>query len=163
MRSLRRRCEDNLAGIDVPEPFDLDAFAAVVAAHRGRPLTLRPQPGLGHGAPCGLWIALPEADYIFYDPGTSRLHAEHIVLHELAHMLSGHRTGLDLGNGALARLAPDIDPSAVSRILGRVKYTTAQEREAEMLASLIRARAEGARPRSAGTLGRLADVLRFRR
>ncbi|WP_306212397.1 hypothetical protein [Actinoplanes sp. RD1] len=164
MRSLRRRCEQRLAGIDVPEPFDLDAFAAVVAAHRNRPLVLRPMPGLEAGAPCGLWIAAGDADYVFYDPGTSRLHAEHIVLHELAHMLSGHSTGLDVSGGAIARLAPDVDPATVSRILGRVSYTTTQEREAEMLASLIRARSAGVRARpGGGTLGILADVLKFRR
>lgn len=164
MGRLRRRCEERLAGIALPEPFDIDAFAAVVAGHRGRPLTLRPMPGLGHGAPCGLWIAVAGADYVFYDPGTSRLHAEHIVLHELAHMLSGHRVGLDVSGGALDRLVPDLDKQTVERILGRVSYTTAQEREAEMLASLIRSRASGsAPPRTAGgTLGRLADVLKFR-
>ncbi|WP_236717964.1 hypothetical protein [Actinoplanes sp. TFC3] len=164
MRRLRRRCEQRLAGLVIPHPFDLDAFAAVVAAHRGRPLTLRPMPGLGTGAPCGLWLSLASADYVFYDPGTSRLHAEHIVLHELAHMLSGHRTGLDVSGGALARLAPDLDPRTVERILGRVSYTTAQEREAEMMASLIRARAARPAPRTlgGGSLGRLADVLKFR-
>ncbi|MFI7603374.1 hypothetical protein [Actinoplanes sp. NPDC049681] len=108
---------------------------------------------------------MPAADYVFFDPDTSRLHAEHIVLHELAHMLSGHTTGLDGGNAAVARLVPDLDPRTVHTILGRVSYTTAQEREAEMLASLIRAR--GARHRTSaelpdGTLGRVADVLKFR-
>jgi hypothetical protein len=162
---LRRRCEQRLAGLTIPSPFDLDAFAAVVATHRGRPLTLRPMPGLRAGAPCGIWIAVPGGDYVFYDPGTSRVHAEHIVLHEIAHMLSGHDTGLDVSGGALARLVPDLDPSTVQRILGRVSYTTAQEREAEVLASLIRARAARApapRGLGGGVLGRLADVLKFR-
>ncbi|GAA2574657.1 hypothetical protein GCM10010435_57900 [Winogradskya consettensis] len=162
MRGLRRRCEQRLAGLAIPTPFDLDAFAAVVAAHRGRPLTLRPMPGLGIGAPCGLWISLAEADYVFYDPGTSRLHAEHIVLHELAHMLSEHSTGLDLAGGALGRLVPDLDPKTVERVLGRVSYTTAQEREAEMLASIIRARATSPARNGGDSLGRLAEVLKFR-
>lgn len=161
---LRRRCERHLDGVPLPQPFDLDAFCTTVATHRGRPLTLQPLLGLASGAPCGLWISVPAADYVFYDPDTSRLHAEHIVLHELGHMLSGHTTGLDLDNAAVARLVPDLDPRTVETILGRVSYTTAQEREAEMLASLIRARA--AQDRRAdlpgGTLGRVADVLKFR-
>lgn len=184
MSRLRRRCERRLQGLTIPRPFDLDVFCAVIATHRGRPLILQPVPGLSAGAPCGLWIAVPTADYVCYDPDTSRLHAEHIVLHELGHMLSGHRTGIDgsavssaggfaggastgggidVGGGALARLVPDVDPRTVERILGRVKYTTAQEQEAEMLASLIRARAvpPSGTARPGGALGRAADALNF--
>jgi hypothetical protein len=133
MESLRRRCERRLRGIRVPHPFDLDHFSAEVAARRGRPLHRRPLHGLGAGTPCGLWLELPTADYVFYDPGTSPLHAEHIVLHEIAHILCGHRAGPEL-----ARLFPDLDPEVVARALGRSGHTTADEREAEMLASLIR-------------------------
>jgi hypothetical protein len=164
---LRKRCERRLQHIPIPQPFDLDAFCAVVADHRGRPLTLQPLAGLSTGAPCGVWISLPTADYVFYDPDTSRLHAEHIVLHEFGHMLSGHTTdlGLDVSGGALARLVPDLDPRTVDTILWRVSYTTAQEREAEMLASLIRSRSEAefaGTTAPGGTLGRVADVLHFR-
>jgi hypothetical protein len=155
---LRRRCERLLKGIRIPHPFDLDAFCAEVAARRGRPLHRRPVHGLSAGAPCGLWVATGEADHVFYDPGTSPLHAEHIVLHELAHILSGHSIGT-IGGDGLAVLFPDLDPSTVRRVLGRVSYTTAQEREAEMMASLIRARSE--RPPGT-TLGRVADAFGFR-
>jgi hypothetical protein len=165
---LRRRCERRLEKIPVPDPFDLDIFCAVMAAHRRRPLTLQPMPGLSAGAPCGLWISVQTADYVFYDPETSQLHAEHIVLHELSHMLSGHTTGLTVGSdvteGAFRRLAPDLDPRTIDTMLGRASYTTAQEREAEMLASLIRARSTvgpspSRPPRDA--LSRVADVLKF--
>ncbi|BCJ52549.1 hypothetical protein Asp14428_40240 [Actinoplanes sp. NBRC 14428] len=123
---------------------------------------MQPMPGLARGAPCGLWISVAGADYVFYDPGTSRLHAEHIVLHELGHMLSGHTTGLDLDNAAVALLVPDLDPRTVRTVLGRVGYTTAQEREAEMLASLIRARGgDRAAVLPGGTLSRVADALKF--
>lgn len=152
MEGLRRRCEARLRGIRVPSPFDLDAFCAEVAIRRGRPLIRQPVPGLSADAPCGLWIGTATADHVFYDPGTSPLHAEHIVLHELAHILSGHSGG----DGSLARLFPDLDPATVDRVLGRVSYTTEQEREAEMMASLIRGRSAGP-PRT--TLGRVADAL----
>ncbi len=155
MESLRRRCERRLRGIRIPEPFDLDAFCREVELHRGRRLLRRPVPGLSAGAPCGLWIGTDRADHVFYDPGTSPLHAEHIVLHELAHILSEHTLGQD---GSLAQLFPDLDPATVSRMLGRVAYTNAQEREAEMMASLIRGRS--ARPPHT-TLGRVAHALGF--
>jgi hypothetical protein len=154
VKGLRRRSERRLRGIRIPNPFDLDAFCDEVAARRGRPLIRRPVPGLSAEAPCGLWIGTASADHVFYDPGTSPLHAEHIVLHELAHILSGH-SGAD---GAMARLFPDLDPATVSRVLGRVSYTNAQEREAEMMASLIRGRS--ARPPGT-TPGRVADAFGF--
>ena len=167
MSRLRRRCERRLDNIRIPKPFDLDVFCAVVSAHRGRPLTLHPMPGLSAGAPCGVWISGPAADYVFYDPVTSQLHAEHIVLHELSHMLSGHATSISAGlsGDALHRLAPDIDPRTIDTMLGRAAYSTAQEREAETLASLIRARSavgRPAEPRPGDTLSRVADVLKFR-
>jgi hypothetical protein len=90
----------------------------------------------------------------FYDPGTSPLHAEHIVLHEVAHILSGH----DGARDGFARLVPDLDPATVRRMLGRAGYPSAQEREAEMMASLIRARS--ARPPRT-TLGRVVDAFGF--
>jgi hypothetical protein len=155
MESLRRRCERRLRGVRVPQPFDLDAFCHEVEARRGRRLLRRPVPGLGSGAPCGVWIGTEQADHVFYDPGTSPLHAEHIVLHELAHILSDHAVGVDR---SVADLFPDLDPATVTRVLGRVAYTNAQEREAEMMASLIRGRL--ARPPHT-TLGRVSHALGF--
>jgi hypothetical protein len=159
MEGLRRRCERRLRGIRIPRPFDLDAFCAEVAARRGRPLRREPVPGLSSQAPCGLWVGTEKVDHIFYDPGTSPLHAEHIVLHELAHILGGHALGRPGdGDGTLSRLFPDLDPALVKRALGRVSYTTEQEREAEMMASLIRG---GSAPPPRTTMGRVADALGF--
>jgi hypothetical protein len=154
VEDLRRRCERQLRAVPIPDPFDLDAFCAEVAGWRGRPLRRRPVPGLSASAPCGVWIATDQADHVFYDPGTSPLHAEHIVLHELAHIISGHG-GRD---EALVRLFPDLPPAAVVRMLGRVGYSDRQEREAEMMASLIRANTT---PVRRTTLGRVAEALGF--
>jgi hypothetical protein len=131
--------KQRLRGIRVPDPFDLDQFCAEVAASRGRPLHRQPLAGLDPGSPCGLWLGLPTADYVFYDPETSPLHAEHIVLHEIAHMLCDHgRTSAPGQPDLAAQLFPDLDPAVVSRFLARAAYSTEQEREAEMLASMIR-------------------------
>lgn len=165
MEGLRRRCERRLRGIRIPNPFDLDAFCAEVEGRRGRPLLRRSVPGLSSGAPCGLWIGTEQADHVFFDPGTSPLHAEHIVLHEVAHILMGHALrgpapdrSVPSGDQLAQLLFPDLDPATVTRVLGRVSYTTAQEREAEMMASLIRGRS--ARPPRT-TLGLVADAFGF--
>jgi hypothetical protein len=169
VRRLLRRCERRLDGVPIPHPFDLDKLCQGVADMRGRPLRRLGIPGLSSTAPCGLWVSVPAADYILFDPNTSRLHAEHIVLHEVGHMLCGHSLTLDVANSTMSRLLPDLDPRTVSLVLGRVSYTTAQEQEAELLASLIRARAAREVPVAAGgadsrraALRRLSDVLSFK-
>nr|WP_042183126.1 hypothetical protein [Kibdelosporangium sp. MJ126-NF4]CEL15373.1 Cinorf13 protein [Kibdelosporangium sp. MJ126-NF4]CTQ95588.1 Cinorf13 protein [Kibdelosporangium sp. MJ126-NF4] len=155
MRQLRRRCEQRLRAFAVPQPFDLPTFCADVADKRGRRLELKPMPGLSAAAPCGMWLSLAEVDYILYEPTTSKLHSEHIVLHEIAHMLCDHRLGIDVS--VLRRLFPTISIDVVRRVLGRVNYATEQEQEAEMLASMIRGSGR-ARPRDA--LARMTEVLR---
>jgi hypothetical protein len=39
----------------------------------------------------GAWLATPTCDYIFFPADVHPLHRTHILLHELAHMLCGHR------------------------------------------------------------------------
>jgi hypothetical protein len=103
-----------------------------------------------------MWLSLAEADYVLYEPTTSKLHSEHIVLHEIAHMVCDHRLGVD--DSVLRRLFPTINPVVVRRVLGRVDYATEQEQEAEMLASMIRGGVGRSRPRDA--LTRMTEALR---
>lgn len=139
MSSLRTRCLQHLSALELPRTFDLEALCDRVAASRGRALRLQPLPHLGVAAPCGLWVAVAHTDYVFYETGMSQLHADHIILHELCHMICGH-----LGEEGFTRsisvslLLPSLDTDMVRAVLGRVKYSTDQEREAELLASLIR-------------------------
>src|SRR5690348_16289761 len=88
---LRRRCEARIAGIEVPRPFDIDVFCAQISAHRNRPIRVcaLPMPA-GTGSPCGAWLQTATTDWVFVEQSTSRFHRDHIVLHELAHMLCGH-------------------------------------------------------------------------
>lgn len=95
-------------------------------------------------------------DYVFYEAQTTPLHREHIVLHELGHILFGHHSleGEEADGGAPV-------------VLGRTNYTTRQEQEAEMLASMIRIRTANAGPPSAararGTLARLESAMGYER
>jgi len=142
---LRRRCKARLRRMTLPDPFDLAELCATVSAGRGRPLHVRGIPGPATAErPCGLWIATAGEDWIFVDRGTSPLHRQHIVLHELAHMICGHAAADLPENGLLARLFPDLSPDMVRTVLNRSGYRSAFEREAETLASLILARARPA-------------------
>ncbi|WP_103355656.1 hypothetical protein [Amycolatopsis sp. CA-128772] len=133
-----RRLRKLVRGLDVPVPFDVRTFAGRIAAHRGRPIHLMPVTGLT--GVCGLWIATDAADIIFHEQGTPPAHQEHILLHELSHLLCDHYpVSMDLAAQA-QELLPSLDPALVRRVLGRTGYSTDEEREAEMLATLIRQR-----------------------
>jgi hypothetical protein len=121
--------------LDMPVPFDLGQFVAGLERERRRPIRLRPFSS-GVGVPCGLWIGTADADYVYHEIGTTPFHATHIVLHELAHMLLGHRHTA-AWDRLVRLLAPDVDQALVQLILGRSAYGTTEEREAEILASLI--------------------------
>jgi hypothetical protein len=96
MDSVRRRCEARLRHVTLPDPFDLAELCQKVSARRGRPLHVRGIPGPAtRTRPCRIWIATDDEDWIFVDQDTSPLPRQHIVVHELAHMLCGHdATGL---------------------------------------------------------------------
>ncbi|WP_020659610.1 hypothetical protein [Amycolatopsis benzoatilytica] len=133
-----RRLRKLLRGLDVPVPFEVGAFAERIAARRGRPIRLLPSAGLT--GVCGLWIATEAADLVFYEKDTTPAHQEHIVLHELSHVLCDHYpVSADLAAHA-EDLLPSLSPALVRRVLGRAGYSTEEEREAEMLATLIRQR-----------------------
>jgi hypothetical protein len=131
---LRRRCLLRLRDLPLPAPFDVHILCDQIAARRGRPIRLVPMAGLT--GVCGLWIATDTTDLVCYERDTTRPHQDHIILHELSHLLCEH-----FPVGLPAALLPDLDPAMVRTVLGRAGYSTAEEREAETLASLIRQRA----------------------
>jgi hypothetical protein len=124
-----------LRDLEIPVPFDLSRFTAGLERQRRRPIRLHPF-SFGPGGLCGLWIATEDADYIYHEAGTTLFHATHIALHEIAHMLLGHGRE-DSRDQLISVLAPDVDQRLIRLILGRSAYSTAEERDAETLASLI--------------------------
>ena len=143
-RTAQRRCAAIAARLDIPRPFDLDVLLARVAASRGREIYLHSFVS-GPGVPCGLWLGTTRADHIFAEAGTSPWHRTQIVVHELAHMLLGHGTTGDGAERLAGLLAPGVSPALIRLFQSRSVYSSAEERDAETLASLILTRAS-ARP-----------------
>lgn len=154
--SLRKRCAMILGHLDLAHPFSLDALCDRIAEQRGRPIRLHPLPKeAAESGVCGLWVGTDTVDYVFYEAQTTPLHREHIVLHELGHILFGHHS-----------LEGEDTDGRVPTVLGRTNYTTRQEQEAEMLASMIRIRTSGTGPLPAsarGTLARLESAMGYER
>jgi hypothetical protein len=165
LKQLRRRCEARLRELYLPTPFDVRAFCDAVGDRRGRPVRLCPL--ASQAGPGGLWAAGARVDYIFYERSTSPLHQEHIILHEVSHLLCGHQPALVSDEERSRLLFPDLDSAMVKRILARTAYPDEEEREAELLASLILQRAFGRTlrherpddPQVAALLGRLEAAL----
>jgi hypothetical protein len=132
------RCLHHLHGIEVPQPFSLEALAATVAADRGRPLHILPLPGLdGTDGLSGAWAATDCADYILIDAAASSWHRDLIGLHEIGHVL-GDARAFGTSPGALARkLRHGLRTAAFRQIPGRGACSTGGEQEAELTAWLI--------------------------
>jgi hypothetical protein len=134
LRDVRRRCEHLLDAVDLPEPFDTTTFRDAVAARRGRPIRMVPQERMV--GPCGVLVSMQDVDYVFFEATTSRVHRDHIIAHELGHLLCDHVPKDRLGDDVLRALMPDLDPTMVRKALARTSYDDEEEREAEMIASL---------------------------
>ncbi|MEV6671988.1 toxin [Streptomyces sp. NPDC051162] len=136
LKRLRRASEAVLARLDLPDGCGIATLTERLSADRGHPIQLVELP-MGAESPCGMWLATDEADFILVEANTSRLHRDHIIAHELAHMLCGHRDSTGPDPTGFAHLLPNLDHQRVREILGRTSYSSAEEQEAETVASLI--------------------------
>ncbi|HEY1573255.1 MAG TPA: hypothetical protein VGG05_18075 [Pseudonocardiaceae bacterium] len=138
--ALLARCESRLANLDVPHPFDLTTFCARLSERRARLIVLLPTE-IAADSHSGMWIKGERQDYIVFERTTTPLHQTHIALHEIGHLLCEHTSPLPPADAHLDRLFPTLDPELVRSALSRAGYSTGDETEAELLASLILRRA----------------------
>ena len=138
-RALRKHCETTLRALDIEPPLRVPVLCERLGARRGRPIRLVPYP-LPVPGPSGLWLASPTADYVLHQRYTSTAHQDHIVLHEVGHIIAGHAT-VELDDETLSLLDPDTLRAAIGDALGRTCYDTEREREAELVATIVLTRA----------------------
>lgn len=133
-RALRRRCKRELRALGLQPPLQIKLLCQRLGERRRRPIRLVPY-ALPASGPFGLWIGTTIADYIFYQIDTTRMHQDHIILHEVGHILAGHHK--DNIDQHLQSAMPDISPETIRRVLQRTYYDTTEEREAEIFATII--------------------------
>ncbi|MFJ5952582.1 hypothetical protein [Streptomyces noursei] len=137
-KTLLRYCSEVVRQVEVPEPFDVNALCDRLEQARQREISLVPMAlPVREGSPCGLWVATDDIDYILYQRDTSRAHSEHIVSHELGHILLGHESSPAHQDEVSRLLMPNLNPDLVRTVLGRTVYTSHEERAAEIVASLL--------------------------
>ncbi|QKW53569.1 regulator component [Streptomyces buecherae] len=136
---LRELCEKQVDLLRLPHRFSTRELRDAVAELRGKPIVLRPLSTLGAvDAPCGIRVETPSADLLYYEEGTSVHHQRHILAHEISHVYCDHPGSLTVDADAAQSIG--VSPTLVMRMSGRTSYSTADEREAEMMATVIRQR-----------------------
>ncbi|CAM4392144.1 hypothetical protein [Nocardiopsis rhodophaea] len=156
---LRRRCAKLLREIDPVDPFDIHELVARVASWQNRPITLIPRT-MSAGLPCGLWIAGNSRDFIYHEENTTPLHQEHIIAHELGHIIFGHQEDDPEFDEHVAKLMmPSLPQVVIERALGRTHQHRACENEAETFASITMEWATDHRPSRRPASERLAQRL----
>lgn len=138
-----RRCSAVLAelqrqGLAIPRPFDAAELVASINRIQRRRISLLPI-SMPTGVLYGLTLFLQSGEHIIaYERTTNRIHRDHIIVHELAHVVMGHRAIEVLGHDASEMILPSLAPALVQRVLERTGgYTEQEEREAETMATLL--------------------------
>ncbi|MEZ0089063.1 hypothetical protein [Streptacidiphilus sp. EB129] len=138
-RSLRRACARLIRDLELPTPFDLTRFCHDLGVRRGRPLTLM-EVDLPTALPCGMVAALDDRDIIFITAGLTGPHRDVVGLHEIGHLIAGHLADPLADPDAGRFVFKHLDPRLVRSINGRSNYSTPEEQQAEMIATMLFAR-----------------------
>ena len=139
---LHAACLARLRRLPMPVPFEFEEFRRRFAAERGRSLSILAWPqGAVPASITGACVSYPDQDVIYYQPWATGLHRMQIVLHEIAHLAWGHiARDARRPTQALeaAGLFDMLEPDLLARFFARHdNYADDEEREAEMLASLM--------------------------
>ncbi len=122
--------------LELPDPWNVDELAARIAADRGRALRIQSRPPAGDGI-TGTIFRLGSEDVIFWRADLSGVHRDHVICHELGHLLCGHLEG---GNAYTAGTDADLAGAVAIMLHRQCQYGERKEREAEEIADLILSR-----------------------
>ncbi|MFD5768917.1 hypothetical protein ACFWIN_24265 [Streptomyces sp. NPDC127049] len=139
-----KQCERLLEDLPIPSPFSVEALVRNIEEVRGRQIRLVPldDPDGGLGTACGLRVKAPGFTLILYRRRSSRNQTEHIILHELSHEWLDH--GTSLTDEQVQQYVPTRIREEVLRrfpgtlVQGRVDFSSPEEKQAEISASLIK-------------------------
>jgi hypothetical protein len=132
-KDIRRRMQALLDTIDYDfSQFTLEDFCHWLEDRRGRRIEFVALPLKRMS---GGWIATTgDCDLVFYPANLSEVYQNHVQLHEMSHMILGHR-------GITLDFLREVGVDALESMLLRSAHQDEVELEAEVLASLIQHRA----------------------
>lgn len=135
---MKTRPKNPLRRLDLGDWFTFQELTDQVETLTQRRLVFRPwqmPPAIS-----GAWLRSPTTDHVFYPQDAGPGHQRHCQLHELGHILAGHRpVSADVNLIAIA-LGQARPAGEVAQALYRHRYTSQEEREAEELATRLEIR-----------------------
>ncbi|MEV7090153.1 hypothetical protein AB0O07_30440 [Streptomyces sp. NPDC093085] len=155
-RDLHRLIRRELQDLGVTPPLDVAELCQSLSRRRGRPLFLREAP-LPKPGPSGMWAEYDTYDVILYQQETTRLHQEHIILHEVGHILVAENEAAEGSSGVeadtavidpdeeaasvevegWAALLPVFGVESIKRVAQRCSYDDGEECSVELVATII--------------------------
>ncbi|WP_156666183.1 hypothetical protein [Rhodococcus sp. HS-D2] len=156
--SAREAAERVLQDLSVSRPWSIERFIADLSIRNGRAIQLMTIPDQktqvedqDGNTITGAWLPTERIDYVFVTSKAEGDYRDHIICHELAHIIFRHRpdarTAETLQQIYLRTLMPSISGDVVQTLLptyckNRTLLTDPIEREAEWLATLLISRAK---------------------
>ncbi|MFD1147549.1 hypothetical protein [Saccharothrix hoggarensis] len=140
-KELRALSEDLIRDLDLDRSATTEAVCVrlceVVARRLRREIILRFD-DLGAGGTSGLWaVTEDEVHVIIVTTARSWVHRLLILLHEIAHMLCGHRAPRLNAEEGRRLLYPDLSPAMFRILAGRTDLSRRDEREADRVAGVL--------------------------
>ncbi|MFE8910975.1 hypothetical protein [Streptomyces globisporus] len=165
MRKLLRCCAREVADLPVPDPFSLPALVGAMEAASGRGIRFIALDTLEADlqTACGLRLRGPESTWVLYRPRSTPYQTEHMVLHVLAHEWLDHGTTVPLAE-AIQSMPTALQHDVTEAFQGapvraHARYRSADEREAEASAYLIKQRIGRNRESGYDLVSRLESTL----
>ncbi|MFD8063895.1 hypothetical protein ACFXA0_25845 [Streptomyces cyaneofuscatus] len=165
MRKLLRYCATQVADLPVPDPFSLPALVGAMEAASGRGIRFvaLDAPEADLQTACGLQLRGPGSTWVLYRPRSTPYQTEHVVLHVLAHEWLDHGTTVPLAE-AMQHLPTALQHGVAEEFQGapvhaHARYRSADEREAEASAYLIKQRIHRSREPGHDLVSRLESTL----
>lgn len=129
-RELRRFCRRTLTALDLRPPLSAEELCARLGSARGRAIVLVAR-DLDAANAFGCLVPMRTRDLIVHDANLSRAHRDHVVFHEVVHLLRGHVDRTATQDGPLI-----CGPRPAGAAQGTL-YDSGQEWEAETGATIF--------------------------
>ncbi|TKG61506.1 hypothetical protein [Prauserella endophytica] len=160
LQRLRDECEGLVEAVvtevGLPRPWSINAFLDRLEPWHGREIDLCAV-RWAVGESTGGWQRRGDHDVIAYPENTTGAHQDHIICHELGHMLQQHEGQCVLSVAEARAIAPSLSLTALGHLLQRADQAQ-EERDAERFATLLLTYAHADASRPATELGRRVEA-----
>lgn len=136
-RRLQKTCQARLTDLGLPHPLVWTDVVERIEAQRGRELWVGPTDRLPLEI-TGVWVGCCDRDYVYYRADLVGSPRGMSVGHEFCHIICKHTSADVTDQSFLRRHFPELaDSGTVEHLCYRSDFQSADEREAETMATLL--------------------------